>query len=132
MSSLEAEYFRRLIQRTRRDDAALMARFGPVGVGDGASAELLRALAARWPLDRFDEINIAVEAPYNPRMKRALAFLGPVRVTQGGGGRVLSARNMRDVTRWILTIAGRDIDGLMLVRDPIGWCEIETVGGWRQ
>jgi hypothetical protein len=114
-------YITRLVAKTRRDDVALLARLGPLYADD--DAELLRSLYARWPLDYFDQTNIATEAPYNARMKRALGFLGP-RVRHHGGGLSLSAENERDVWRWLLTIAGRELDGLRLTRDVIGWCEI--------
>jgi hypothetical protein len=116
-------YITRLVAKTQRDDRALLLEFGPLYADDDDSAELLRALLARWPLSDFDETNVATAAPYDPRLKRALGFINP-RTRHHGGGLSLSAENQRDVWRWLLTIDGREIGGLRLTRDPIGWCEI--------
>ncbi len=117
--------------KTRRDDAALLARHGVLTAADRASAALLWALAAKWPTDKFDEINIGTEAPYNRSMKRAVeGVIGAMRIRQSGGGPRLSAQNERDVLRWMLGIVGRPIDGLVLVRDPIGWCDALPAGRW--
>jgi hypothetical protein len=117
--------------KTRREDAQLLAQFGPLLASDQSSAALLWALAAKWPTDKFDEINVGVEAPYNRAMKRAVeGVIGLVRTRQSGGGLRLSARNERDLLRWFLSIIGRPIDGLVLVRDPIGWCDVLPAGRW--
>ena len=117
--------------KTRRDDAALLARFGPLLADDRASAALLWALAAKWPTDKFDEVNIGVEAPFNRPMRRAVeGVIGAVSIRQSGGGPRLSARNERDLWRWFLGIVDRPIDGLVLVRDPIGWCDVVPTGRW--
>jgi hypothetical protein len=119
--------------RTRREDAQLLRHYGPLLRSDQSSAALLWALAAKWPTNKFDEINIGVEAPYNRAMKRAVeAVIGAVRIRQSGGGPRLSARNERDLVRWFLGIIDRPIDGLVLVRDPIGWCDVLPAGRWGQ
>jgi hypothetical protein len=88
---------------TRRDDALLLQRHGVLTAADRASASLLWALAERWPRDKFDEINIGVEAPFNRPMKRAVeGVIGAVRIRRRGGGPRLSAQNERDVLRWML------------------------------
>ena len=119
--------------KTRRDDAALLARFGVLLASDRDSATLLWALAERWPRDKFDEINVGVEAPANRPMKRAVeGVIGAARIRQSGGGPRLSARNERDVVRWMLGTVGRLIAGLVLVRDQIGWCDVIAAGRWGQ
>jgi hypothetical protein len=125
-TTADVDYLSRLIAKTRRDNAALLSPFGPHSADDDDSGELLRALRERWPLDDFDEINVATAAPFDPRLKRALGFLGP-RVRHFGGGLMLSKDNERDITRWVLTVAGREIGGLRLVRDPLGWCSADGV-----
>lgn len=82
------EYFQNLIAKTRRDDALLA--LGPIQlVDDENSAELLRALSGLWPLDHFDEVNVGVEAPYRPALRRTLEPICP-RYGQWGGGRALT------------------------------------------
>jgi hypothetical protein len=120
------DYIGRLIAKTAREDATLLAACGYCRARDEDSAELLRALADIWPITTFDELNIATKAPGNTRLLRALAFLGP-QVRRFGGGPMLARGNVRDITRWLLMVAGREIGGLRLRRDAIGWCEI--VGG---
>ena len=113
------------------EDAALLARHGVLTAADRASATLLWALAAKWPTDKFDEINVGTEAPYNGAMRRAVeGVIETVRTRHSGGGLRLSARNERDLVRWFLGIVGRPIDGLVLVRDPIGWCDVLPAGRW--
>ena len=127
------DYLTRLVAKTARDDAALLDRFGPIRVSDADSAELLRALLDRWPFGHFDELNVAVDAPYDRRLRRALApIVGRVRTRKDWGGGRLSDANKRDVLRWLLAVEGRPLDGLVLARDAIGWCDIEPVGGFRQ
>jgi hypothetical protein len=118
--SIEAEYFRQLIAKTRRDDAALLAR-DPLQVDDGDSLDLLRALAGLWPLDHFDEVNIAVTAPFHEPLKRALEPINP-RFGQWGG-RALTLRSQRQARRWLLDLVGREIGSLRLTCDPLGWFE---------
>jgi hypothetical protein len=129
--SIENEYFSRLISKTKRDDAVLLTRYGPLDIPAAASAELLTALWAVWPSGHFDETNISTMAPRNPRLLRALRFL-PAKTRQYAGGRALLQKNERDVLRWILTVEGLDIGGLRLERDPFGWCDIAFVGEARQ
>jgi len=128
---IEHGYFDRLAAKTRRDDGALLARFGPLDAPPAASAELLAALWATWPAGHFDETNIATMAPSNPHLMRALRFLS-AKTRYYAGGRVLLQRNERDILRWILAVDGRDIGGLRLERDALGWCTVEFVGGPRQ
>jgi len=102
-----------------------MARLGPIVASGDASAVLLAAPHRRWPTDEFDEINIAVAAPYRPEMMAALRFLGQLRIDRRPHGRLrLSAGNERDVLRWMLGIVGREIGGLRLDRNPGGWCTV--------
>ena len=119
-------YFMALIAQTRRKDAKLISRFGPYRVGAEASAELLQALRERWPADHFDELNIAIEALRDRRLWQALGFLSPLRKISFGGRR-LCRRNERDITRWLLTVAGQNIGGLRLERDPCGWCDVAVL-----
>ena len=123
------DYLARLVAKTRRDGAALLARFGPYPADDEDSAALLLALAEAWPADTFDELNIGIEAPYQPRLARALGFLGPLRAHHSGGGLRLSRNNERDVLRWMLGVAGREVGGLRLERNAIGWCRVKRVAG---
>jgi hypothetical protein len=124
--SIENEYFRRLIEKTRRDDAALLARPPPL-VNDGASLNLLRALVAKWAFDAFDETNISVSAPYDPQLKRALEPIN-ARFRNWAGGRALLRKNQRQVRRWLLALVGRDVGGMRLTRDALGWFEFEILG----
>jgi hypothetical protein len=119
-----------MAKKTARDDAQLLRRHGLLVADDRASAALLWALAARWPRDKFDELNIGIEAPYDRQMRRAVeGIIGAVRMRNCGGPR-LSARNERDLVRWMLGVVGRPIDGLVLVREPIGWCDVVSAGRW--
>jgi hypothetical protein len=60
----------------------------------------------------------------------ALGFLGP-RVRRVDGYAVLSRQNERDFLRWTLGVAGREIGGLRLDRNSIGWCKV-TIAGRQQ
>ncbi len=119
--SIEAEYFRRLVEKTRRGDAALLTRVS-LQINDGDSLGLLRTLAWRWPLDRFDEISVAVAAPFCLPLRRALNPIHP-RFGRWAGGAALLPTCHWKLRRWLLGLVGRDVGGLMLARDEIGWFE---------
>jgi len=123
------DYFVQLVAKTKRDDANLITRCGPVVASDEASSVLLLALSQHWPTDEheFDELNIATAAPYDERLRRALADFLELRYCRRGGGRALTQKNERDVLRWILGVVGRDIGGLHLRRNAAGWCRVEVV-----
>ena len=122
------DYFTRLVAKTKRDDSDLIAQYGPLGASEEDSGALLRALFRRWPTDQdeFDELNIATAAPYDERLRQALADFLELRYCRRGGGRALSQKNERDVLRWILGVVGRDIGGLRLRRNAAGWCRVEA------
>jgi hypothetical protein len=122
-----SDYLSRLAAQTRRDDVELVARHGGCRPSDADSTALLAALFQRWPDGHFDETNIAVSAPRSPRLLAALGFLNP-RVRRVAHNPMLSGQTERDLLRWMLTIRGRDIGGLRLDRDPIGWCSVSVVG----
>jgi hypothetical protein len=122
-----ADYLTRLVAKTRRDDAVVLAGYGDCRASEADSARLLWALLARWPAGHFDELNVAVEAPDSPGLLAALGFMGP-KVRRCGGYRMLTRDSERDVLRWVLSVVERDIGGLRLVRDAIGWCSVEIVG----
>lgn len=93
---------------------------------DAEAAELLRVLLDTFGEDRFDEINISVEAPYRPRLLAALHFLGPG-ITRRRGARSLTLSCQDRVARWLRNVADREIDGLVVRRDGIGWSEVHKV-----
>jgi len=124
--SIEVEYFTALIEKTRRDDLAALRR--PADrVTDAASARLVAALAAQWGPDaQFDELNCAIEAVSSTRLWEALAPFGfRWRRPQ------LDKGAERRIERWLIVTAGRELGGLRLRRNAIGWCRIEAVGGGR-
>jgi hypothetical protein len=121
------DYLARLVAKTRRDDEALLSSDGPLNPAEDDLALLLAALADTWPGDQFDELNIALRAPAAPLLLAALNFLDP-RVGRDRSGRRLSRRNELDILRWMLGVAGREIAGLRLSRNPGGWATIEIVG----
>jgi len=129
IQKIEIDYLTRLVARTRRDDAALIARYGLYPASDSDSAQLLWALLAQWPHDQFDEVNIAVAAPYSRRLMAALGFMRPtIRRLPGSSWKTLSRESRSDVLRWILTIASCELGGLLLDRNRGGWCTVEIVG----
>jgi hypothetical protein len=120
------DYISRLIEKTARDDRALR-RLGGLPVDDDDSAALLSVLFARWPHDQFDEVNIAVNAPYEEAMLAAVTpIIGKSKIVQRCG-KSLSPDNERDICRWLLSVAGREIGGYRLERNRIGWCTIWRV-----
>jgi len=130
IQKIEIDYLTRLVAKTRRDDANLIARYGLYPASESDSAALLWALLARWPRDQFDEFNVAIAALHSPELMKALDFMRPT-IRRLYGRRMLSRASERDVLRWILTIAGRDVGGLMLDRNRGGWCTVEIVGRWQ-
>jgi hypothetical protein len=123
----ELDYFGGLAAKTRRDDAELLARHGGCGASDADSARLLAALLEKWPEGHFDEVNIVVSAPRSPPLMAALDFLNP-KVRRVAHSPMLSQKNERDVLRWLLSVAAREIGGLRLRRSAIGWCDVEVIG----
>jgi hypothetical protein len=57
--------------------------------------------------------------------------IGDLRAHHEAGGRRLSRANELDRWRWFLAVAGREIGGVRLQRDPIGWCSIAHRDGGR-
>jgi hypothetical protein len=94
----------------------------PLGEPD---AQLLRALQARYPGERFDECNISVDAPRSPELLRALDFLS-VRINRRQ--RSLSYASHRVVEQWLVRAEGRPANGLSLAKDARGWSHIVSVG----
>jgi hypothetical protein len=121
-------YLSRLITKTRRDDADLIARHGILSAAAADSARLLSALLQHWPEGHFDEVNVAVSAPRSPALMATLGFIDP-KVRRVAGWPQLSRENQRDFLRWGLGVAGREIGGVRLERDPFGWCDV--TGGRR-
>jgi hypothetical protein len=91
----------------------------PLGEVD---ARLLRALCERYPDGHFDEHNIAVDAPGSPDLLDALDFL-EAKIDRRR--RALSHRSHEVLARWLDQIEGRPVDGFLLRRDRIGWCQVE-------
>jgi len=93
---------------------------------DEQSAALLAALYAQWPDIHFDETNIAMAAPRSPDLLAALGFLNP-KTRKVLNRPTLTAATERAVVIWFVSVAGREIGGLMLRRDRIGWCDVVKV-----
>jgi hypothetical protein len=89
-------------------------------------AALLRALHERFPEGHFDEWHVAANFPRSPALLATLAFLRPV--VQDKVNPVLTGPATTRVARWLMEIAGYEIGGLRLDRDPIGWCTVVPVG----
>jgi hypothetical protein len=90
-----------------------------------ADAAALRALAAEWPGGAaFDLSSIGGRAAASPRLRLGLAFLRPRLVASWR----LDRGSRQRIGSWLGEIAGREVGGLRLERDRIGWCRIE---GWR-
>lgn len=123
----QRDYLAAVVANTRRDDTKLIAEHGPYQCSEADSGRLLWALLARWPHDQFDELNVAIDAPHSPQLMAALSFMQP-RVRRRHRMRMLSKENQGDVWRWLITVAGRDINGLRLERNLIGWCEVAIAG----
>jgi hypothetical protein len=124
----DLDWPRRLVAATRRQDAAVLRKYGPLHAPGEASAALLRALKRRWPTDTFDELNIATAAPYEPVLRDTVeGVIGRAGIV--GRPPRLDRDNERDLWRWFLGIAEIEIDGLRLHRDAIGWCRVQ---GWLQ
>lgn len=126
--NIEGGYLAAVIAKTRRDDAALIAKYSRYPCGDGDSGQLLWALLAQWPHDQFDELNVAIDAPRSPQLMAALRFMRPKIQRQRGTVWMLSSETERDVLRWILGVAGREVGRLRLDRTPAGWCTVEVAG----
>jgi hypothetical protein len=129
IQKIEVNYLAQVVAKTRRDDAELLAQYGEYRCSDADSASLLWALTAHWPRDQFDELDIAVDAPYSRPLLAALSFMKPtVRRIPGSAWRQLTAETKRDVWRWMLGVEGRDSGGMKLDRNRGGWCQIAIVG----
>lgn len=83
-------------------------------------AVLMRVLTRTVGPDKFDEHSIAGNVNRWPELRAALAFLGP-RYDRAG---YLASQSTRRVRRWLDEVEGREIVGLMLVRDRQGWRDI--------
>jgi hypothetical protein len=89
------------------------------------SVILLRALHERWPDDHFDEWNISACFPRSPTLLATLGFLNPKVVDKVNP--TLTSASGRRVERWLIDIAGRELGGLRLDRDVLGWCRVRVV-----
>ncbi|MGH6968344.1 MAG: hypothetical protein ACREEL_00055 [Stellaceae bacterium] len=87
-----------------------------------ADARLLRAIADVLGADTFDQYHVAVEAPRHPGLLCALSFLSP---TIDRRHATLSRRTTAVVARWLHGMLDRDVDGLRLECDRVGWFHIE-------
>jgi hypothetical protein len=101
-----------------------MSYIGRLPLGE-PDARLLRVLREQYPGERFDEHNISVDAPRSPELLRALNFLG-VRVNRRR--RSLSYRSHATLAEWLKRVEGWRANELRLVKDRIGWSNIEAVG----
>ena len=127
-ANLGVNYLAALAEKTRREDVTLIAEHGQLKSSEADSFALFSALWHCWPTDKFDEDDIAWEAPRDPQLWRALAaVIGPLRARRRYGRMSLSNNNKQDALRWILSTVGKEIGGLRLVRDPIGWCDVVIV-----
>jgi hypothetical protein len=125
-----SDWPRRLVAATRRQDAQVLRQYGPLVPPGEATAQLLRACKARWPLANFDELNVAIDAIDDQRLFRAVeGVVGPVKVIGRRYQQQIGKDGERAVWRWFLGIAEIEVDGLMLHRDAVGWCRIK---GWLQ
>jgi hypothetical protein len=95
----------------------------PLGDRD---AILLKALREQYPTGHFDECNIAIDAPGSPDLLGALAFLD---VKVDARRRALGPRSHEVVVGWLDRVEGLPVDGLLLKKDPIGWCRVQGVTG---
>ena len=108
-----------------------VAQFAPDADPD---VGLLRALARAYATGdyryagRFDEFSVAAHAAYErPGLLEALAAAGlEPRLTSKYG--YLRPAAVGRVRRRLQALEGREIDGLKLVRDRIGWFEFEPGG----
>jgi hypothetical protein len=117
IARIEADdYLRRVILTARRDDAELILRYGRFRMTDDRSAALLRAAFGIWRCGQFDEYHVSVEAAWHPSLLSALAPIEP-RLQR----RELCRKSRLDVRRWLLGLAGREIDGLRLERHQSGY-----------
>jgi len=89
-------------------------------------AQLLRVLRDRYPDGRFDEIDVARDAPYDDEMLRALgSVLGsPLRMRYRWGSKYLLERDERAVARWFKAIDGWPFEGLKISRYFNGWVNV--------
>ena len=117
------DYLARLARKTQRDDDQLLRKYGPLIVDDHTSYRALLALRDEWA-EKFDEYDIARDAPHSERLFKALRFVEPRPTRRISGAPHLTSRNERDIWRWLLSVRDRDIYGLKLVRDPGGWCDV--------
>ena len=88
-------------------------------------ARLLRALYAQYLDDRFDEINLSIDAVRRPDLMAALTFLDP-KINRRG--RALARCSISAVKDWLDRVEGRPVDGFQLHRDRIGWFHVERIG----
>jgi hypothetical protein len=65
-----------------------------------------------------------------PQLLAALAFLGCREIRGRRRWRRLTSCSTRAVDAWLRWVEGREIAGLRLDRDRIGWCRIAPVGLW--
>jgi hypothetical protein len=89
-------------------------------------ARLLQALSARYADSHFDQHNISVDAFQSPVLLNALRFLGGIKLNRRL--RTLDYRSHDIIERWFDRIDGCRIDGVMLVRDRVGWCHVVAAG----
>jgi hypothetical protein len=87
------------------------------------SARLMQVIAEA-NFGYFDQYYISGRAFDDPAMLCALGFLSPKRRR---GLRMLSHASLQRVSTWIEWAEGRNLSGLVLRRDAIGWCRIEEV-----
>lgn len=87
-------------------------------------AHLLRVLTRTVGPDLFDAISISANAYYGyPQLREALRFLD----VRWDRCHYLQPRSLNRVRRWLDNVAGRDIDGLRLMKNEYGYCTIEIV-----
>ena len=92
-----------------------------------ADAALLRALGRQYrgpDANKFDEVNIAIDAPRCFDLLSASGFLEP-KIDRRR--RVLTKRTMARVAHWLERMDGTAVGRMMLQRDRLGWSHIETL-----
>jgi hypothetical protein len=108
-----------------------ISRKGFAPTSHDEDAALLRALFAAYSdgdyryHGNFDEYSISANAAYErPTLLPALLPIEP-RLTSRYG--FLTPRTVRRVRDWLARIECREIDGLVLTKDRIGWCYVAEV-----
>jgi|ERR1700722_6669263 len=119
-------HFQRATLRPRRSRRGVAAP--PLAIVNNDprhDAHLLRVLERTVTPGFFDRSNVSANAYYgfSGELREALRFLD----LRYDRSKYLTGPSLNRLQRWIDKVAGRDIDGLRLVKNDLGWCTIEIV-----